>query len=382
MPKDCYEIILSHACDLKCGFCSQAGFDPEAGCSTGDAVRRIYTAKKMGYTRLGFSGGEALLRRDLPRLAAAAREVGFKAVRLQTNGMKLSDRALCAGLAAAGLTVCKFTFLGSTAAVHDANTGTKGSFKKSLRGLDNMLALKLAVGVNLLVTRANYRRLPGTLEFFMDRGVNNFVVIYPIYAGGMRKNYKALGISMPEVSKYVTAALNRALAAGMGEDIKALNMPPCMLPGHEDRAVDLYKFNTVVASPRGETWDLDRNAARGKKRGPPCRACFFKRRCRGVDTNYLELFGWKGFKPAGRPKRRQGTAAKSGYLNSMEKCFMEVLALEDGIPTARLLQLARGIPLCQDCRDGAGALTTGLRLVRRRIVEREFSNGRYFWRKA
>ena len=382
MAKDCYEIILNHSCDLKCRFCSQAGFDPAARCTPADAVRRIYTAKRLGYTRLGFSGGEALLRADLPRLAAAARKVGFKAVRLQTNGMRLADRALCARLAEAGLTVCKFTFLGA-AAVHDANTGTPGSFSKSLRGLDNMLALKLAVGVNLLLTRANYRSLPGTLKFFMDRGVTSFVIIYPIYVGSMRENYKELGVSMPAVSKAVTAALDQARAAGLDEDVKALNLPPCLLPGHEDRAVDLYKFNTVVVSPFGETWDLDQNVAHAKRQGPPCAACAFRRRCRGVDSNYLELFGWKGFRPAARPERRKkAPAAKAGYLNSMEKCFMEVLNLEDRIPTARLLELARELPLCHDCRDGAGALATGQALAKRGLVKREFKAGLYFWRKA
>jgi len=382
MAKDCYEIILNHNCDLACRFCSQAAFDPAARFTLGAALRHIYTAKKLGYTRLGFSGGEALLRSDLPKLAAAARKVGFKAVRLQTNGMKLADRALCAGLAEAGLTVCKFTFLGSTPRVHDARTGAPGSFKKSLAGLDNMLKLKLAVGVNLLLTRGNYRGLPGTLKFFMDRGVTDFVLIYPIYAGAMRANHKKLGVTMPAVSKAVTAALDLARAAGLDDGIKALNLPPCLLPGHEKKAVELYKFNTVVASPTGRTWDLDRNAASARAQGPPCAACSFRRRCGGVDSNYLELFGWKGFRPAPRARGRPAIKPLPGYLNSMEKCFMEILLLENGISTARLLELARSLPLCSDCKDGAGALITGQGLVKRRLVKREFRNGRYFWRKA
>jgi len=382
MPKDCYEIILNHNCDLKCRFCSQADFAPEARCSAAAAVRHIYTAKRLGYTRLGFSGGEALLRSDLPRLAAAARRVGFKAVRLQTNGMKLDDPALCDKLAAAGLTVCKFTFLGADAAAHDALTGTKGSFRRSLAGLDNMLRLKLAVGVNLLITRDNYRALPAALRFFMDRGVTEYVLIYPIYIGSMRANHKGLGVSLPAASKPVVAALDLARAAGLEDGIKALNIPPCLLPGHEEKAVELYKFNTVVASPLGATWDIDKNVAAAKKQGPPCKACAFRRRCKGVNTNYLELFGWKGFTPARKTARRPAPKALPGYLNSMEKCFMEILGLEDGIPTARLLALAKRLPLCQDCRDGAGVMTTGQGLAARRLVRREFRDGRYFWRKA
>lgn len=382
MAKDCYEIILDHNCDLACRFCSQAAFDPAARFTLAAALRHIYTAKKLGYTRLGFSGGEALLRSDLPKLAAAARKVGFKAVRLQTNGMKLADRALCVKLAAAGLTVCKFTFLGSNSRIHDAQTGAPGSFKKSLAGLDNMLELKLVVGVNLLLTRGNFRGLPGALKFFMDRGVTDFVLIYPIYEGAMRANFRKLGVSLPGASRPVTAALDLACAAGLEDGIKALNLPPCLLPGHEEKAVELYRFNTVVASPTGRTWDIDQNAAGAKEQGPPCKTCAFRRRCGGVDSNYIELFGWKGFAPAAKAQKRRTVKLLAGYLNSMEKCFMEILRLENGVSTARLLELAKTLPLCSDCKDGTGALTTGQALAKKHLVKREFKNGRYYWWKT
>ncbi|MCM2267010.1 MAG: radical SAM protein [Elusimicrobiales bacterium] len=382
MPgKDCYELILNQNCDLRCSFCSQADFDPAARCAPAAAVRRIYTAKKLGYTRLGFSGGEALLCADLPRLAAAAKKVGFRAVRLQTNGMRLASRALCEKLAAAGLTVCKFTFLGSEPKVHDALTGVKGSFRRSLAGLDNMLDLKLAVGVNLLLTRSNYRRLPEALKFFMDRGVTDFVLIYPIYVGAMRANYRRTGVALPEAAPAVVRALDLAQAAGLADGVKALNVPPCLLPGHENKAVDLYKFNTVVAAPDGRTWDIDKNVAGAKRHGPPCARCLLKPRCKGVDHNYLDLFGWAGISPVLKLTKKRPLSPVAGYLNAMEKCFMEALKLENGISTARLLELARGLPLCHDCRDGAGVMTTGAALEKKGLVKKEFKGGRYLWRR-
>lgn len=382
MTTQCYEIILNHACDLACGFCSQSDFDPAAKMSLRAAVRHIYTAKKLGYQRLGFSGGEALLRPELTSLTATARKLGFKAVRLQTNGMKLSDRSRCRSLAEAGLTVCKFTFLDSDARGHDALTGKKGSFKRSLRGLDNMLALNLAAGVNLLVTRQNYRRLKSILRFFMDRGVPSFVLIYPIYIGNMRKNFRALGVSMPEASRSIVAALDLARAAGLGDGVKALNMPPCLLPGHETRAVQLYKFNTRVAAPPNLSWDLDSNIAAAKERGPVCAACSFRRRCPGVDRNYLELFGWKGFSPLIFPAKKTALRPEPGYLNSLEKCLMEILKKRNAISTSEVLALARTLPLCHDCRDGSSVLTTGEALTKKGLVKKYFKNGKYFWRLA
>ena len=381
MPeKDCYEIILNHNCDLACRFCSQSDFSPGLRTPAEEAVRRIYSARKAGYRRIGFSGGEALLRRDLPSLVAAARKVGFRAVRLQTNGMKLADAGLARTLARAGLTVCKFTFLSHKAGVHDALTGRAGAFAASLRGLDNMITLRLSVGVNLLITKSNYKTLPGTLAFFMRRGVTNFVLIYPIYTGSMLKNYRRDGVPIPAAAPFVEKALALASASGLDGDIKALNLPPCALGRHGDKAVDLYKFNTVIYSPRGLTWNLDENVAAAREQGRPCAVCALRRRCPGVDKAYVELFGWEGIHAA--KKRTAGTRIKPlpGYLNAMEACFMEILGTETGISTRRVLALARSIPICQDCRDGNGVLTTGLALEKKGLVRREFKKGGYIWR--
>ena len=202
-----------------------------------------------------------------------------------------------------------------------------------------MLALKLTVGVNLLITRLNYRWLKPALKFFMDRGVSEFVLIYPVYVGGMRESFKTLGVSMPEASTRICEALDFAGAAGLGRGVKALNMPPCLLPGHERKAVDLYKFNTVVASPDGIIRDLDKSVSEAREHGPVCARCSFRRKCLGVNFNYLTLFGWKGFKPASGPAKTNRLEPVPGYLTGMEKCFMEVLK-EGGIPTAKVWNCA------------------------------------------
>ncbi len=380
MPRDCYEIILNHNCDLACRFCSQGDFDPAVRSGIGDALRHIHKAAELGYGRLGFSGGEALLRRDLPHLAAAARRAGFKSVRLQTNGMKLSDLSLCRELAAAGLTVCKFTFLGAGPAVHDRLTGVPGSFKKSLRGLDNMLSLKLAVGVNLLVTKSNYRGLKKAVKFFMDRGVADFVLIYPLYVGNMLKNFKTLGVSMPKASASVAGALDLAAAAGLGRSVKALNMPPCMLPGHEQSAAGSYKFNTMVASPLGSSWDLDKETAGLRERGPVCAACLFRDKCPGVDRRYLELFGWEGFRALTSPPVLKRLRPVPGYLSVAEKCFLEILRAGKTVSTGAVLAAAEDLPLCRNCRDNANILSAAGLLVKKGLIGRSLKGGKYFWR--
>lgn len=375
--RDCCEIILNHACDLRCAFCSQADFAPGALMPAAAAVRHIYAAKRAGFTRLGFSGGEALLRRDLPALVRAARKVGFKAVRLQTNGMRLADRRAAEKLAAAGLTVCKFTFAGHTAALHDRLVGRAGAFEKSLAGLDNMLRLKLAVGVNLLVTRANYRRLPEILRFFMARGVASFVLIYPNYTGAMARA-KRLRLGLPEAAPHIAAALRAADEAGLGREVKALNVPPCLLPGFEDRAAGLYKFDTVVVSASGEARDLDECVAADRGRGRPCARCHYRRTCRGLDRNYLALFGWRGIRPVLK-KPAPARPAAGPLMTDNEKCFLETLRGGE-LSTAGILRAAKKVPLCYDCTDGSSALVTGQLLLRKGRVRRARRGGTYYWR--
>jgi MoaA/NifB/PqqE/SkfB family radical SAM enzyme len=374
--RDCCEIILNHACDLGCAFCSQAGFEPSSLMAPGDAVRHIYAAKQAGFRRLGFSGGEALLRGDLPQLVKAAKRVGFKAVRLQTNGMRLSTMAAAEKLVQAGLTVCKFTFASHIPSTHDGLVGKQGAFKKSLAGLENMLRLKAAVGVNLLITKANYRALPETLKFFMDRGVSNFVLIYPIYTGAMAGSAK-LRLSLPAAAPFIVKALRLASDLGLGREVKALNVPPCLLPGFEHRAAGLYRFNTVVVAADGERRDLDSAVAAARRRGPPCARCFFKT-CRGIDGNYIKLFGWKGISPV--KVKPAPTPARAGpCLTNNEKCFLEILRGVKTRGTAEMLKAARGVPLCYDCADGANVMATGAALVKKGLVKRTFKDGRYFW---
>lgn len=377
--RDCCELILNHACDLRCAFCSQADFSREARMTPGEAVRHIYSARKAGFTRLGFSGGEALLRPDLPQLVKAARRVGFRAVRLQTNGMRLSSPAAAGRLVKAGLTVCKFTFASHRPELHDRVVGQRGAFGRSLRGLRNMLRLRVSVGVNILVTGSSFRDLPASLKFFMGLGVANFVIIYPLYEGGMASS-GSLGVSLPEAAPFIVEALREADAAGLGDEVKALNVPPCLLPGFEYRAAGLFRFNTVVIGADGSSRDLDKCVAAAKLRGAPCARCFFGKTCRGLDAKYIARFGWKGIRPVkARPARRRPAAGP--LLSDREKCFLEALKGKRARTTAQILSAAARLPLCYDCSDGNSVLATGQSLERKGLVARRFLKGAYLWER-
>src|SRR5271156_4018326 len=129
-PK-CFDILLNYNCNAKCLFCSQ---DFEWRKEPNDlpfdkVVEHMYLAYKNGYRRLGFTGGEPTIRRDLPKLIAMAKKIGYTYIRIQTNGVRIADRSYVDQLADAGLTFVKFSIHGHDAQTHDGLVKIPGAFE-------------------------------------------------------------------------------------------------------------------------------------------------------------------------------------------------------------------------------------------------------------
>lgn len=379
----CYELILNYNCNARCRFCSQGDFDKSLNAPFEDIARNIYSAYRDGYRRLGLTGGEPLIRPDILKVIALGKSVGFRFIRVQTNGIKLADPAFCRALAKAGLTFCKFSFTTDRAAEHDRLVGVPGALGKALAGLENLRKLKLRLGTNILVNRRNYARLPEIVKFYLGRGITNFVVIYPVYIGAMADNCKQLGVRLSDCEPYFAEAVRVMEAAGLPGEILFLNTPPCFLRGRESLAIGLDLFNTVVTDPAGGRTDLDANAAASKVKGPPCRRCVLAKKCRGADAHYIERFGWRGFVPVARP----GSEKKAGpegriYLSDNERCMVEILRRKPGASTREVLALSKDIVLCRDCSDGSAVLTSASSLGAKGLVTSSFTRGVYRWSLA
>lgn len=379
----CYELILNYNCNARCRFCSQGDFDKSLNAPFGEIARNIYKAYKGGYRRLGLTGGEPLIRPDILKVIALGRSVGFRFIRVQTNGIRLADPAFCRALVKAGLTFCKFSFVSDRPVEHDRLVGVPGAMNKALKGLASLRRLKIRLGNNILVNRLNYSRLPEIIRFYLEKGIANFVIIYPVYGGAMAGNAEELGVSLPECAPYFAEAARTMEESGLPGEILFLNVPPCFLKGRESLAIGLDLFNTVVTDPGGGRTDLDANAAAAKIKGPPCRRCALREKCLGIDEHYIAAFGWKGFAPVSGGKPGRG-ARPSGrvYLSDNEKCLVEILRTKPGASTKEVLALSRDIVLCRDCSDGNAVMAAAASLGGKGLVKSVFKGGVYRWSLA
>ena len=380
--RKCYELILNYNCNARCGFCSQGGFDKSLNAGFKAVAENIYGAYRAGYRRLGLTGGEPLIRQDILKVIALGKSVGFDFIRVQTNGIKLADAAFCRELARAGLTFCKFSLTSDRPEEHDRLVGVPGAWKRAVLGAKNLRGLKIRLGNNILINRLNYNRLPEIVRSLLELGITNFVIIYPIYTGAMAENYGTLGVSLRECEKYFTAAAELMERAGLGGELLFLNVPPCFLKGRESMSIGLDLFNTVVTDPLGESTSLDDSENSAKVRAPACGECSLGARCAGVDRNYVRLYGFDGFRPVLKIRKvRSAGREKSGaFFSDNERCLLEILKIENGATTERVLELAKNIVLCRDCSDGNSVLNAAQSLGKKGLVTSVLRRGRYYWK--
>ena len=82
---------LTYKCPLQCPYCSNPldFANTQKELTTDEWVRVLRQGREMGAAQLGFSGGEPLVRPDLPELIAEARHLGYY-TNLITSGLGLT----------------------------------------------------------------------------------------------------------------------------------------------------------------------------------------------------------------------------------------------------------------------------------------------------
>jgi radical SAM protein with 4Fe4S-binding SPASM domain len=119
---------------------------------------------------LTLTGGEPLMRRDLPEIMDHVNGCGLPVV-LISNG-ELIDEEAAEMLADRDVRYVQVTFAGPDAGTHDALCGT-GSFRGASRGVTRLVAAGVPVGGSFLCTRENSLVARATLEWMYRHGVRS-----------------------------------------------------------------------------------------------------------------------------------------------------------------------------------------------------------------
>lgn len=179
-------IELTRRCLLACRHCylpeTRGRTIPGPELSTAQWKAVLRQLARAGGLYLVFTGGEPLLRPDLPELCRAAKKLNFD-VRVFSTGLGLTP-ALAAEFKAAGVSAFELSFYGGPA-VHDGVTGQKGSFRRTLAAARLLKAagLKVRMKIPLMDLNAGQAGFLNRLAAAEGFGVSFDPVIAPANDG-------------------------------------------------------------------------------------------------------------------------------------------------------------------------------------------------------
>ncbi|WP_018465427.1 GTP 3',8-cyclase MoaA [Calidithermus timidus] len=212
-------ISVTPRCNLHCLYCHPLGWEmtEPPGTVTVEDVRNFLEAMQLlGLESVRFTGGEPLVRKELPEMIAAARDLGIGDIAITTNGMLLRRKAK--ELKAAGLRRINLSMDSVTPEVFRAMT-RGGEVGKVWEAIDTAFELGLE---------------PVKLNAVMIRGMNEGEVI-PLASLSLDKplhvrflEYMHLDNSNPEVyrQRFIAGRETKAVLERHFGPLKKLDTDP------------------------------------------------------------------------------------------------------------------------------------------------------------
>ncbi len=173
---------ITQRCNLKCIHCyahaKNRSFDNEL--DTDQGKRLIDDLADFGSPVMLFSGGEPLVRKDLPQLAAYAVEKGMRAV-ISTNGTLITPET-ARNLKEIGLSYVGISLDGMEE-INDRFRGVKGAFRSALEGIKNSQDAGIKVGLRFTINKFNVNEIPKIFQLLEEMDIPRVCFYHLVYAG-------------------------------------------------------------------------------------------------------------------------------------------------------------------------------------------------------
>ncbi|BBO72508.1 12,18-didecarboxysiroheme deacetylase [Desulfosarcina alkanivorans] len=201
---------VTRKCNLKCVHCyAQATEESTVDeLSTDEGKALIDDLARFGAPVMLFSGGEPLVRKDLPELAAYAVERGMRAV-ISTNGTLITP-GLAKTLKSIGLSYVGISLDGMQG-INDQFRGVPGAYDKALEGIRNCQAAGIKVGLRFTINKFNVGDIPAIFDLLEEMDIPRVCFYHLVYAGRGSKMVEE-DLSLEGTRKAVDLIIDRTKA--------------------------------------------------------------------------------------------------------------------------------------------------------------------------
>ena len=173
---------ITRKCNLKCVHCYAHATDQEYKNELSFEQGKVILddLADFGVPVVLFSGGEPLVRKDLPDLAAYAVKKGMRAV-ISTNGT-LITRELAGILKDIGLSYVGISLDGMED-VNDMFRGVKGAYANAMKGIENCQKAGIKVGLRFTINKRNADEIPAIFDLLEERDIPRACFYHLVYTG-------------------------------------------------------------------------------------------------------------------------------------------------------------------------------------------------------
>ena len=182
-------LFITNRCNLRCQMCGVCEHDPvndgQPDLTTEEWKGVIRSGVKLGTTLASVSGGEPLLRPDVYEIVRYARDQGM-AVHMCSNGVLL-NRENVLKLRDCDVNTVSISIESPVREIHEQLRGPD-TFDKAVESVHLLreLAPKIRIGINYLITTANFRNMAAMIPFAEQLGVYQ-VKFAPIHTNLLHK---------------------------------------------------------------------------------------------------------------------------------------------------------------------------------------------------
>jgi MoaA/NifB/PqqE/SkfB family radical SAM enzyme len=245
-----------------------------------------------------FTGGEPTIHKALPACIRAARDLGFSAVGIRTNGLMFVYPDFVNRLETSGLSFIQISNISHAQTAFDAAAGVPRAHALVVQGIENALGAGFDVSVAMRVTRSSFSHIEKDIEFVLSAfdGIRSIVLRMAGFQDATLEPAPVQG--MEERLPGLMAACHARGVALCFEPFAGV--APCLFRNPAD-LLHLFRYPAAAYFPKPPL---------AKK--PGCADCPLDTLCNGVAGEYSHE-AWPAHE-GGVPQRVAAAIARAGVL--------------------------------------------------------------------
>ena len=261
---------VTYVCNNHCTFCAVGTRTQVDGHPT--RQREILDKyRRHGVRLVDFDGGEPTLNPELVPLIRHAARVGYERIHVTTNGRLCAYEDFARKLVRSGLSSIAFSVHGPDLASHAREVGVAEAYDQTVSGIRHCVKHApegVALGMNVTLTKTNFRKLPQLAQLAWDLGLRWLNIQFLTPFGRATKRHAPDTAEAAEVTAAVIDEWRERMK------IQVINLPWCFLPEHEEHvAGDASKLARHMVFVNNETVNLADYLAERRRREPVCESC-------------------------------------------------------------------------------------------------------------